>query len=589
VSKPGRRKDDALHSELILNLVVAFVAAFAGGMLAARAGLPPLVGYLIAGVAIGPYTPGGSTDPAIAAQLAEVGVILLMFGVGLHFSVRELLEVGPVAIPGALGQSTVATLLGTGVAMTWGWSLTEGVILGLCLSVASTIVLLRALEDLNLLESHAGHVAVGWLIVEDLLTVVALVLLPAIATSGSERHGIIALLPETPPAVEVLLSLVQAGVFVALMLVVGVKVIPRLLLTVVRIGSSELFTLSILAIALGVAFGSAELFGASLALGAFLAGVVLNESELSHRAGIEALPLRDAFAVLFFVSVGMIFDPAILIKEPFEVAAVVAVIIVGKTVAAFAIVTLLGFGLRTGLTVSAALGQIGEFSFLLAALGVSLDLLPEEAYSIILAGALISISLNPFLFKQEERLERLFMAHKSFARFAGRREHEEDMALNVRRHLIIAGYGRSGASLARAMSGRNLPFVVIDRDPYVVERARAGGITCVLGDATQPLVLERARAAEARTLAITFNDQPDGPLTVQAARRLNPNIDITVRGGGPETHGLLRASGASAIIDSEFEASLEMVRHVLHRFGLDSREIGALQARWRAEYYLGGI
>jgi CPA2 family monovalent cation:H+ antiporter-2 len=558
-------------------------------MLAARAGLPPLVGYLIAGVAIGPYTPGGSTDAGVAAELAEVGVILLMFGVGLHFSIRELLAVGPIAIPGALGQITVATILGTGVVILWGWGLTEGLIFGLCLSVASTIVLLRALEDRNLLESHAGHVAVGWLIVEDLFTVVALVLLPAIAEPGSERHGFIALLPESPPAIEIVLSLVQAGVFVALMLIVGVKLIPKLLQAVVRVGSSELFTLSILAIALGVAFGSAELFGASLALGAFLAGVVLNESELSHRAGIEALPLRDAFAVLFFVSVGMIFDPAILIEQPLEVFSVVAVIILGKTVAAFGIVTMLGFGVRTALTVSAALGQIGEFSFLLAALGVSLDLLPGDAYSIILAGALISISINPFLFGQEERFEKFVTAHTRFARFAGRRETEEDNDLTVRRHLIIAGYGRSGSNLARAVSGRNLPFIVIDRDPYVVERARAAGITCVLGDATQPLVLERARAVDARTLAITFNDQPDGPLTVQAARRLNPSIDITVRGGGPETHNMLRASGASAIIDSEFEASLEMVRHVLHRFGLDSREIGALQARWRAEYYGGMI
>ncbi|MGE0685440.1 MAG: cation:proton antiporter [Dehalococcoidia bacterium] len=569
--------------------MVAFVAAFAGGMLAARIGLPPLVGYLIAGVAIGPYTPGGSTDPGLAAELAEVGVILLMFGVGLHFSIRELLAVGPIAIPGALGQITMATVLGAVIAMLWGWSLTEGLILGLCLSVASTVVLLRALEDRNLLESHAGHVAVGWLIVEDLFTVIILVLLPALAEPGSERHGIVALLPEGPPAVEVVMALLQAGVFVAIMLIVGVKLIPRLLLEVVRVGSGELFTLCILAIALGVAFGSAELFGASLALGAFLAGVVLNESELSHRAGLEALPLRDAFAVLFFVSVGMIFDPAILIEEPLHVAAVVAVIIIGKSIAAFAIVTVLGFGLRTGLTVSAALGQIGEFSFILAALGISLHVLPEEANSVILAGALISITVNPFLFNQVDRMERFFAAHAGFARFAGRRETEEAENLTVRRHLIIAGYGRSGSNLARAVSGRNLPFVVIDRDPYVVERARAAGLTCVLGDATQPLVLERARATEARTLAITFNDQPDGPLTVQAARRINPNIDITVRGGGPETHSMLRASGASAIIDSEFEASLEMVRHVLHRFGLDAREIGAVQARWRAEYYAGVI
>ena len=554
-------------------------------MVAARIGLPPLVGYLLAGVAIGPYTPGGSADPGLAAELAEVGVILLMFGVGLHFSIRELLDVGPIAVPGALGQITVATLLATGIAIVWGWTFTEGLILGLCLSVASTVVLLRALEDRYLLDSHAGHVAVGWLIVEDLFTVAVLVLLPAVADPGSDRHGIVALLPEGPPAFEIVASLLQAGVFVALMLVVGVKLIPRLLLEVVRVGSGELFTLCILAVALGVAFGSAELFGASLALGAFLAGVVLNESELSHRAGLEALPLRDAFSVLFFVSVGMIFDPNIILDEPLHVAAVVAIIVVGKSIAAFAIVSLLGFGLRTGLTASAALGQIGEFSFILAALGISLGVLPEEANSLILAGALISITTNPFLFNQEERLEKFFAGFKAFARFAGRRETEEDTELTLRRHVVICGFGRFGTGLARAVAGRNLPFVLVDRDPYVVERARSLGMTCVLGDATQPLVLERARVADARTLAVTFNDQPDGPLTVQAARRLNPSLDITVRGAGPESHSLLRGAGANEIIDSEFEASLEMVRHVLHRFGLDAREIGALQARWRAEYY----
>lgn len=574
-----------MHSDLILNLVLAFVTAFAGGLLASRIGLPPIIGYLMAGVVIGPYTPGGSADSSIAAELAEVGVILLMFGVGLHFSTKELLAVGPIAIPGALGQITVATLLGMGVALLWGWTLTEGIILGLCLSVASTVVLLRALEDRNLMESHAGHVAVGWLIVEDLFTVLILVMLPALADSGGERHGFVALLPSGPPVVEILLALGQAALFVALMLVFGVKLIPRLLQEVVRSGSGELFTLCILAIALGVAFGSAELFGASLALGAFLAGVVLNESELSHRAGLEALPLRDAFAVLFFVSVGMIFDPAILIEQPAHVAAVVAIIVVGKSVAAFLIVTLLGFGLKTGLTVSAALGQIGEFSFILAAMAITLGVLPEESNSLILAGAIISITINPFLFGKLDVLEKLASAHRGFVRFAGRRETEEDTGLTVRRHLIIAGHGRAGASLARAMSGRNLPFVLIDRDPYVIERARAAGMTCVLGDATQPLVLERARVAEARALAVTFNDQPDGPMTVQAAKRLNPSIDVAARGSGSEGHSLLRAAGANEVVDAEFEASLELVRHMLHRFGLDSREIGALQARWRAEYY----
>jgi CPA2 family monovalent cation:H+ antiporter-2 len=285
----------------------------------------------------------------------------------------------------------------------------------------------------------------------------------------------------------------------------------------------------------------------------------------------------------------MIFDPEILIEHPLEVAVIVAIIVAGKSVSAWAIVTLFGYGLRTGLTVSAALGQIGEFSFILAALGLELGLLPPEANSMILAGALISITLNPFLFNQLDVIERLLSRWEGIVRFANRRQTEEDVALTLRRHLVICGYGRSGSHLARALSGRNLPFVLIERDPFVIERARSAGLICVLGDATQPLVLERARIAEARTLAVTFNDQPDGPLTVQAARRLNPDIDIATRGAGPETHGLLRQAGANEVIDADFEASLEMVRHVLHRFGLDAREIGALQARWRAEYYSGTL
>ena len=561
------------------------MAAFAGGFVATRLGLPPIVGYLLAGIVVGPYTPGGHANAELATQLAEVGVILLMFGVGLHFSVREILDVGPIAIPGAIGQSTVATLLGMGVSLIFGWSFTEGLILGLCLSVASTVVLLRALEERNLLETHSGRVAVGWLIVEDLFTVLILVLLPAVAGSSQASAGLASEIAGGNVALEIALSLGQTVIFVAIMLVFGVKVVPRLLREVVRAGSRELFTLCILALALGVAFGSAELFGASLALGAFLAGMVLNESELSHRAGLEALPLRDAFAVLFFVSVGMIFDPAVLTEQPLLVAAVVGTIIVGKATAAFLIVTLLGYGLRNGLLVAVSLAQVGEFTFILASLAITLDLLPAEANSAVLAGAIISITLNPLLFRHVDELEDLLRRWTWFTRFAGRRQPESEEVLSIRRHVIICGYGRSGSNLARSLSGRELPFVIIESDPFVLERARAAGYTCVFGDATLPVVLEQARVREARSLAVTYAGEPTAPLTVQNAKLLNPDLDIVARASGPESHGLLRQAGASEVVDPYFEASIEFVRHVLHRYGIEGRQISALQARWRAEYY----
>ena len=574
------------HSDLILTLVTAFVAAFAGGMIATRIGLPPIVGYLAAGIAIGPHTPGGSASPELAAELAEVGVILLMFGVGLHFSLRQLMAVGRIAIPGALGQITAATVLGILLTQMWGWSLEEGLMLGLCLSVASTVVLLRALEDRNMLDTRMGHVAVGWLIVEDLFTVVVLVLLPVLAGSESDNAGIASLLPETPSSVHVVIALAQAGLFVVLMLFVGSKILPLLLNEVVRTGSRELFTLSILAIALGVAFGSAELFGASLALGAFLAGIVLNESELSHRAGLEALPLRDAFAVLFFVSVGMVFEPSILTEQPFHVLFVVLIVVVGKSIAAFAIVAGMGYGLRTGLTVAASLAQVGEFSFILASVATGLDLFPDEATSLVLAAALISITLNPFIFGALEALEGALSRFPNLIKLAERHgpAEDEEPALAIRRHAVICGYGATGSSLARGLAGRGLPFVVIENDPYVFERMRGAGIPSVFGDASRPDVLEQAGISDARLCALTFSSPSDGLRTAQAARTLNPRIDVVAR-SSRDGVTLLRRAGASEVVDPEFEASLEFVRHVLHRFGVDAREIIALQTRWRSEYY----
>jgi CPA2 family monovalent cation:H+ antiporter-2 len=388
----------AIHEvPLISTIAVGLAFAFVGGLLAARLRLPPLVGYLLAGIAVGPFTPGFVADTKLAPQLAEIGVILLMFGVGMHFSVRDLFAVRRVALPGALAQIAVATALGAGLASLWGWPVGAGIIFGLSLSVASTVVLLRALEARDMVGSNDGRIAIGWLVVEDLVMVLVLVLLPAVAgamgghvTDQTAEGGNIWL--------ALALTLGKVVAFVGLMLVVGVRFFPWLLARVERTGSRELFTLAVIALALGVAFGSAKLFGVSFALGAFFAGMVINESDLSHRAAKDLQPLQDAFAVLFFVAVGMLFDPSILVREPLRVLAVLAIIVIGKSLAAFGIVRVLGGSTRTALIVSAALAQIGEFSFILAGLGVSFGLLPAEGLNLILAGALLSITLNPALF-----------------------------------------------------------------------------------------------------------------------------------------------------------------------------------------------
>ena len=388
------------ETSLIATIVMGLVLAFAGGFVASKLRLPPLVGYLLAGVAMGPFTPGFVGDEAVASQLAEIGVILLMFGVGLHFSINDLMAVRRIAIPGAIGQIAVATALATGVARLWGWPLGAGLVFGLALSVASTVVLLRALEERRMLDSVNGRIAVGWLIVEDLVTVLALVLLPALAGAlGGEQPAAGGEVAGGSLGATLGLTLGKVALFLGLMLVVGKRVVPWLLQQVARTGSRELFTLSVLATALGIAYGSAELFGVSFALGAFFAGVVLSETDFSHQAAADSLPLQDAFAVLFFVSVGMLFDPSILWRHPLGVLSVLAVILVGKSLAAFAIVLAFGYPVARALTISASLAQIGEFSFILAGLGTSLGLLPAEGQDLILAGALLSIALNPLVFR----------------------------------------------------------------------------------------------------------------------------------------------------------------------------------------------
>ena len=464
---------------LITTIAAALGLALILGLIAVRLRLPALVGYLIAGIVIGPATPGFVADVGLSQQLAEIGVMLLMFGVGLHFSFKDLLAVRRIALPGAIAQIVVATALGALTATWWGWSLGASVVFGLALSVASTVVLLRALESRGQLETINGHIAVGWLVVEDLVMVLVLVLLPALSgcarRRGVRRQRRAAAI--WPPRFGVTLG--KVALFVALMLLVGRRVFPWMLWQVARTGSRELFTLCVIAAAVGIAYGSAEIFGVSFALGAFFAGMVLRESSLSHRAADESLPLRDAFSVLFFVSVGMLFDPAMLVREPLHVLVVVAIIMLGKTLAAFLLVLAFRYPLNTALTVSASLAQIGEFSFILAGLGVSLQLLPEEGQSLILAGALISIALNPLMFNAIEPVQRWIRARSAVARAMERRDDplaELPMTVNQKlltNHVVIVGYGRVGQRIAEALTEQRISIVVAEQNRELVEQLRA--------------------------------------------------------------------------------------------------------------------
>ncbi|MEE7559559.1 Kef family K(+) transporter, partial [Xanthomonas sp. Kuri4-2] len=462
--------DTSLIDIIAVGLAVAFIL----GTLAQRLKLSPLVGYLVAGVCVGPFTPGFVADQQLANQLSELGVMLLMFGVGLHFSLEDLMEVKWIAIPGAVAQIVVATLLGWALAWSMGWPAIHGLVFGLALSVASTVVLLRALEERRLLETKRGRIAVGWLIVEDLVMVLALVLLPALAEvlgTGTPAAGAAGGSGSILAALG--LTVLKMAAFVVVMLVVGRRVIPWSLEKVAATGSRELFTLSVLAIALGVAFVSATLFGVSFALGAFFAGMLLKESELSHKAASDSLPLRDAFAVLFFVSVGMLFDPNILIEHPWQVLATFLTITVGKSAAAFVIVRAFGHPTGTALTISTSLAQIGEFSFILAGLGVQLAILPETGRDLILAGALLSIIANPFLFSW---LDRWQARHASEAPVAVEPELPPGPSLDLTDHAIVIGYGRVGSALAEVLRERGVPVLVIDDNGEHVARAHAAGL-----------------------------------------------------------------------------------------------------------------
>jgi len=562
---------------LISTIAVGLGLAMVLGYLAARVKLPPLVGYLLAGIVIGPSTPGFVADVALAGQLAEIGVMLLMLGVGLHFSVSDLLAVKRIAIPGALLQITVATLLGVGVSSYWGWNLGAGLVFGLALSVASTVVLLRALEARGVLESVNGRIAVGWLVVEDLVMVLVLVLLPPIAglLGGDPAPGAIAE-PGRGIGVTLGLTLAKVSAFMALMLVVGRWAFPKILWLVARTGSRELFTLCVIAAALGVAYASAKLFDVSFALGAFFAGMMMRESEFSHRAAEESLPLRDAFSVLFFVSVGMLFNPAVLLNEPVKLLVVVLIIMVGKTLAAFALVLAFRYPLNTALTVGVSLAQIGEFSFILAGLGLQMKLLPEAGQSLILAGALVSIALNSALFAAIDPAMRWIRAHSSFARrLEARDDPLAELPMSVDASLlhgqvVLVGYGRVGRRIARTLTEHRIPYVVADEHRELVEQLRERGVPAVAGDAADPAVLIQAHIARAGMLVIAVPDVFNVRKMVETARLLNPNIEVIVRSHNESEADLLARDIVGKVFVGEHELARGMCDHVLARMAVPS-------------------
>ena len=607
---------------LISTIVAGLVLAFIFGAIANRLKMPPLVGYLVAGILVGPHTPGYVADQTLAPELAEIGVILLMFGVGLHFSVKDLLSVRGVAIPGAIVQMGCATVLGWGLARLMGWSDGGGLVFGLALSVASTVVLLKALQERRMMESERGKIAVGWLIVEDLAMVLALVLIPAVAGAGAAAGGGAshgsdpvavaigdALGMELGVPALVGVTLLKVAIFVALMFVVGRRLIPMLLHWIAHTGSRELFRLGVLAIALGVAFGSAKLFGVSLALGAFFAGMILSESELSHRAAQESLPLRDAFAVLFFVSVGMLFDPTIILRDPWPVLGVVFIIVIGKSVAAFLLVIAFRRTVGTALTISASLAQIGEFSFILAELGVGLKLLPEAGRDLILAGALLSIILNPLVFFAAERLKprleaRMVRKKPEVAAPAPAPAEEEQTAeLAIDRtqppvavaaeeakpapakeapaekpakedeevearptelsgHVVLVGYGRVGSALGSELRARGDAFLVVEDAETRISELRELGVETIVGNAASSDVMALANLKGARALVVAIPEAFEAGQVVEQARDENPNLVIVARAHSDAEVEHLAKLGANEVIMGEREIARGMAAYV---------------------------
>ncbi|EKN4698617.1 Kef family K(+) transporter [Yersinia ruckeri] len=538
---------------LITTIVGGLVLAFLLGTLAHRLRISPLVGYLAAGVLAGPFTPGFVADTSLAPELAEIGIILLMFGVGLHFSLKDLLAVKSIAIPGAIAQIAVATLLGIGLSSLLGWDWVTGLVFGLCLSTASTVVLLRALEERQLIDSQRGQIAIGWLIVEDLAMVLALVLLPAFAgVIGSENISLSQLFTELT------ITIGKVIAFITLMIVVGRRLVPWILAKTASTGSRELFTLAVLVLALGIAYGAVGLFDVSFALGAFFAGMVLNESELSHRAAQDTLPLRDAFAVLFFVSVGMLFDPMILIREPLAVIASLAIIIFGKSAAAFLLVRMFGHSKRTALTISVSLAQIGEFAFILAGLGISLGLMSEHGRNLVLASAILSIMLNPLLFSLLDRyLIKTETIEDQILEEAV--EEEKQIPVNLCNHAVLVGYGRVGSLLGAKLHTAGVPVVVIENARTRVTALREQGIHAVLGNAANVEIMSLARLDCARWLLLTIPNGYEAGEIVASAREKRPDIKIIARAHYDDEVIYISDRGADQVVMGEREIANSML------------------------------
>lgn len=555
--------------ELIILLAVGFSLALVFGYIAARLRLPPLMGYLIAGVIISPNTPGIVADIHLANQLAELGVMFLMFGVGMHFSLNDLMQVRRIALPGAVLQIAVATLLGVGVSMMWGWSFGSALIFGLSLSCASTVVLLKALGDRGLLDSVNGKIAVGWLLVEDLVMVLALVLLPATAVllggqaidNASDENIWLTLG----------LTLLKVSGFIAFMLIVGKRLVPFIMQIVARLGSRELFTLTVVAAAVSIAFGAYKIFGVSMALGAFFAGMVVKESDFSHRAEEETLPLREIFSILFFVAVGMLFDPRILIEEPLHVLAVVGIIMVGKTIAAMALVLFFRYPLNTALTVGASLAQIGEFSFILATLGVSLQLLSLEGQNLILAGALISITLNSFVFSAIEPVQNWIRERSYLARLLERSNDPLAMLPDevsqdyLRDQVVIVGHGEVGRRITKNLMAENIKVVIAEENREIVEDLREKGIAAVSGITTEAGVLIQAHIQHARLLVLSPMDILDIHKIVDIAKTLNPEIQVLVCAESKAEAEVIRKDNIGEVYFAKEEMAKNMSNYILNQ------------------------
>jgi CPA2 family monovalent cation:H+ antiporter-2 len=560
---------------LLINIAVALVVAFVGGFLARRLGLPPIVGYLLAGVVIGPFTPGFVGDVETISQLAELGVIFLMFGVGLHFSLHDLWQVRDIAIPGALGQMALATGLGWALALAWGWSSAAGVVLGLAISISSTVVLLRALMDNGLLNTRHGSVTVGWLVFQDLATVLMLVILPALAPAAGGLDW-----------AAIGLTLVKVALFAALMVFAGGRLIPWLLLGIARTHSRELFILAVLALALGTALGAAQLFGVSLALGAFLAGVVVNESPLSHQVGADLLPFRDAFAVLFFVSVGMLVNPGYLFANAGHVAALTVVIVVGKALLGAVITFLFPHPAHTALIVGAGLSQIGEFSFIVGQAGLALGLLSRDQYSLILAGALISITLNPLMFRLVDPVERWLRARPAL--WARLNRHGPETVLvghALEGHVVVVGWGRVGHHVVDVLNYLGTPRLVIEADAQRVDALRKLGVPTLFGDAANSEVMAHAHLERARALVVTLPDESAAEVVVAAARQLAPQLPIIARAATQEGVARLAQLGAQDVIHPELAGGLEIVRGTLLRLGYLAHQVEQYAEAVRREHY----